>query len=308
MFKIGDIVKHKDNPHLTYILKRFTDDGDYEFHAIGKDGNEGCTRFTVVKYQDDWELVEQKPKKCMYSNDNYTYEERKILCDGCKEECELRQKPEWSEEDNVKINRIVACLENLNVADNDILLKDVEWLKSLKDRVLPQPKQEWKQENIGDLTDFENAMMHIGNSFFGENSGLDPNDTNTIKEQANILLGLVPKQEWSEEDEKMLNDILTCGERHCYLDAGNIAWLKSLKNRAGCEVNCTTTKEWNEEDKYLCTQIEGILQECWTKNLVHFDLYKKMRNFIKSIKDRYTWKPSEEEIEKAAQEWDFYNS
>ena len=44
-------------------------------------------------------------------------------------------KPAWSEEDEVKINRIVACLENLNVADNDILLKDVDWLKSLKQRI-----------------------------------------------------------------------------------------------------------------------------------------------------------------------------
>ena len=43
--------------------------------------------------------------------------------------------PNWSEEDEVKINRIVACLENLNVADNDILLKDVDWLKSLKQRI-----------------------------------------------------------------------------------------------------------------------------------------------------------------------------
>lgn len=47
-------------------------------------------------------------------------------------------KPAWSEEDEVKINRIVACLENLNVADNDILLKDVDWLKSLK------PQNRWK--------------------------------------------------------------------------------------------------------------------------------------------------------------------
>ena len=43
---------------------------------------------------------------------------------------------EWDAEkkDEVKINRIVACLENLNVADNDILLKDISWLKSLKER------------------------------------------------------------------------------------------------------------------------------------------------------------------------------
>ena len=46
--------------------------------------------------------------------------------------------PKWSEEDEVKINRIVACLENLNVADNDILLKDIDWLKSLR------PQNKWK--------------------------------------------------------------------------------------------------------------------------------------------------------------------
>ena len=47
-------------------------------------------------------------------------------------------KSTWSEEDEVKINRIVGCLENLNVADNDILLKDVVWLKSLR------PQNRWK--------------------------------------------------------------------------------------------------------------------------------------------------------------------
>ena len=55
----------------------------------------------------------------------------------------IEQKPaEWSEEDEVKINRIVACLENLNVADNDILLKDVDWLKSLKTRYTWKPSDE----------------------------------------------------------------------------------------------------------------------------------------------------------------------
>jgi hypothetical protein len=63
----------------------------------------------------------------------------------------IEQKPACSEEDEVKINRIVACLENLNVADNDILLKDVDWLKSLKTKV--QPKQEWSEEDEKMLAD-----------------------------------------------------------------------------------------------------------------------------------------------------------
>ena len=65
---------------------------------------------------------------------------------------------DWSEEDEVKINRIVACLENLNVADNDILLKDVDWLKSLKDRVIPKPKHEWSIEDERTIAIINNAL------------------------------------------------------------------------------------------------------------------------------------------------------
>ena len=50
----------------------------------------------------------------------------------------VQPKQEWNEQEQVRINRIVSCLENLNVADNDILLKDVDWLKSLR------PQSQWK--------------------------------------------------------------------------------------------------------------------------------------------------------------------
>ena len=42
---------------------------------------------------------EQKPKKCMYSKDNYTDEDRKVLCEGCEEECEFNKKEEPVRED-----------------------------------------------------------------------------------------------------------------------------------------------------------------------------------------------------------------
>ena len=59
-----------------------------------------------------------------------------------KELKKIVQKSAWSEDDEVKINRIAACLENLNVADNDILLKDVDWLKSLKQKYVWKPSDE----------------------------------------------------------------------------------------------------------------------------------------------------------------------
>ncbi len=34
------------------------------------------------------------PKKCMYTKDDFTDEDRKVLCDGCKEKCEYSKKEE----------------------------------------------------------------------------------------------------------------------------------------------------------------------------------------------------------------------
>lgn len=151
---------------------------------------------------------------------------------------------EWSKEDDVMVNDILRCLPAKSRPEYN--QRRINWLKSLKGRVQPQPKQEWKQENREELTEFENAMMHIGGSFFGENADLDPNDTDTIKEQAKLLLELAPKTEWSEEDEKMCQNILEC------------------------------------------------LRNGWKK--LPADILK-YESWLESLKDRYTWKPSEEQME-----------
>ena len=38
--------------------------------------------------------LEELKKACMYSKDNYTDEDRKVLCDGCEEECKFNKKEE----------------------------------------------------------------------------------------------------------------------------------------------------------------------------------------------------------------------
>lgn len=43
---------------------------------------------------------------------------------------------------------------------------------------------------------------------------------------------------------------------------------------------------WSEEDESLCRQIESILSVCRIKRLLSFDLYKKMLDLLKSIKER----------------------
>ena len=43
--------------------------------------------------------LEELKKACMYSKDNYTDEDRKVLCDGCEEECKFNKKEEPVNED-----------------------------------------------------------------------------------------------------------------------------------------------------------------------------------------------------------------
>jgi len=68
------------------------------------------------------------------------------------------------------------------------------------------------------------------------------------------------KPTWSEEDEVMLDavisDIRFTQKAHNHevnqvVYEREIDWLKFLKDRVGCEANCTTTKEWKPSDEQM---------------------------------------------------------
>ena len=112
-FKVGDIINKKHNSD------------------INKFGQFTITNITSGKYwynnriicditeQDEWELYEP-----------------------------LRQNPTWSEEDETKLKSTCALIRNTSLKDNEgIAEKNIAWLESLKDKVQPQPKQEWSEED-----------------------------------------------------------------------------------------------------------------------------------------------------------------
>lgn len=155
--------------------------------------------------------------------------------------------------------------------------------------LVKQKPVEWKQENVEELSDFENAMMHIGGSFFGKNAGLDPNDTAAIKEQAELLLELTPKTEWSEEDENTISDAEVWLDTLCdYLKDSSSAYipdvrviiskLKSLKGRI------LPKQKWSEEDESMYTRTLGILGKCYMKQLP--TKVKDELNWLKSLKNK----------------------
>lgn len=126
----------------------------------------------------------------------------------------------------------------------------------------------------------------------------------------------IPNSAWSEEDEMFVHGLIRGLAAmknihgHTAFSSDNIDitktidWLKSLKDRVGCEVNCTTTKDWSEEDKRKIDRIYFILRQAsdthafsTTCRLIGDKECVELQDFLKSIRPQNTWKPSEEQIE-----------
>ena len=177
-----------------------------------------------------------------------------------------------------------------NILTNDDSLQ-ITYLKGQTD-VLEDPEAfglqkkqkptEWSEDNIKELTEFEAAMLHIGMSFFGGSAGLNPNNTNEVKKQAKLLLELVPKQEWSEEDENVYKSIQTILLAEARF-VEERKWFDSIKARikSAC---------WDEKDEKmverLITRLNWITYNTRTNdtspNITFFDEI----DWLKSISAR----------------------
>lgn len=115
------------------------------------------------------------------------------------------------------------------------------------------------------------------------------------------------KSDWSEEDENKIDTII-----NVYHPSPNIVdWLKSLKNRVISQLDMIEVlrteyekgradaideikKDWNEEDVYNSKLILSTISQ---DQYLSLETKDKLTSWIKSIKDRYTWKPNNEQIE-----------
>ena len=116
--------------------------------------------------------------------------------------------------------------------------------------------------------------------------------------------------EWSKEDEEMCQETIDWFEKKCFpyaLESENparesIKWLKSLKDRVGCEANCITTKEWSVEDMSKIQRICEYLDEA-KKYYADITEVRECIDWLKSLKDRYTRTDAFiEQVEKYLQE------
>ena len=135
------------------------------------------------------------------------------------------EKPAWNEEDEKLYTSALWHIKNScgNGGHDSGEYEVYNWLKSIKDRVQPQPKQPvntvW-YNNMDDL--IADAMIDEINK-----SNLFSSDKYNciywINSHRNKTI------EWSEEDEKMYQSIIDDTVQENQLDGNQIAWLKSIK-------------------------------------------------------------------------------
>lgn len=125
-------------------------------------------------------------------------EYRKAYYDGwnnCnKQHSQLKdeQNPAWSEEDELMLTSTVNTLKLTNGAAQ----MKIDWLKSIKNRVQPQQKQEW---SISDERILNNIFTYLGYAKDG-NKYCTPE---LICEAENWLKFLKPQPHWKPTDEQM---------------------------------------------------------------------------------------------------------
>ena len=207
----------------------------------------------------------------------------------------VKQKPTWSEEDEKRIKNIISVLDWDGAAGKkgNPYQNEIDWLYSLKNRV--QPKQELSEEDEDMIRYIGNAITCKESAKYLEEKGIDMIKAHRWLESFKPQL----KQEWSEEDETVLNNLIYAlandrigNDRDEY-----ISYLKSIKERVRPQ-----KQVWGEEDEYILLHTINDLK--FLKDTISIDPnyavniidIEREIDWLKSLKDRYTWKPSDEQM------------
>lgn len=118
-----------------------------------------------------------------------------------------KQKPAWSEEDEKIIDGLISICDEAqdNIPRLSVRFSHVEalkkWLKSLKDRVQPQPKQEWSEEDEKTIVKMRDFFIRV----LGDKPDFteDKRYEEFIEFIDNRLASLRPQSKWKPSKEQM---------------------------------------------------------------------------------------------------------
>lgn len=307
--KDGDVL-YMDNglSTCTFIYKSIDNVIIQKYASYNKFGFEGTTYLVLndgyvcpaTKEQRD--LLFQKMKEAGYEWDaekkelkkSESYSLRSIIKDEPSPAIKkvVDSLTAWGEEDKAMLNLIIARLHSHPNVDLEEYSKEYGWLKnklkSLNGKI--QPKQEWSKDD-------EKIYQSIMDDTVQENQ-LDEKQIDWIISLKGRIQSQL-KQEWSEEDEVALGDALWCCKQAASIakdenDMGNIwyaeRWLNSLKDR----VQPQPKQKWSEEDREYMESLLDIINGTSSLTPSEAECHK---DWLKSLKDRYAWKPSNEQME-----------
>ena len=101
------------------------------------------------------------------------------------------QKPAWSEEDKMQLDAAIHLVSSTGHTET------AKWLKSLKDRVLPQQKQEWSEEEQQTIKDAASFILSCVNTTETKE------EEERLEELADKLQDLRPQSAWMPTPEQV---------------------------------------------------------------------------------------------------------
>ena len=137
----------------------------------------------------------------------------------------------WIEDEDM-VDEIIVDIEVLKEQERTkdgkaLYQKEIDWLIALKEKMQPQPKQEWNEEDECYMTECINAIATKDGWSFEEKR-----KTKHWLKSLQYRVQPQPKQEWSEED-KYMYDILCGTIENTDINENTkyklISWLKSLR-------------------------------------------------------------------------------
>ena len=127
----------------------------------------------------------------------------------------VEQKPAWSEEDKLKMDTLIHVITNQRgsaIFEGFLPEELVNWLKSIKERVQPQPNKDWSEEDEMMIND----IIEV----------LDEEYVFDYQKIVNWLKSLKERYTWKPSDEQMA----TFWDAICNLNHDGYKWINNMKS------------------------------------------------------------------------------
>lgn len=214
----------------------------------------------------------------------------------------LCHKIEWCEEDEKMLEIAEECATNKDFVfeTTEEQLSFLDWLNSLPKRFELQPKQEWSGGEMKVLNSIIDDYEKTSKSFCGYDGKIG-----LLKAIRDGEYNLPNPVEWSEEDEKPFNDVLS-GLKYAYEDLINNKSLDSAKDIKEAfdwmqarvkNFRPQPKQEWSEEDKERLEAIIAYLTfENENRGFIGQDRFTAgdLIHWLKSLHERLVIQPKKE--------------